>query len=531
MFSLTNVEVNKVSLKWREIFSRKYLLSEVAVLVYLASIKLLIPLITSSDFGFHRDEFLYIALGEHLDWGYLEVPPGIAVLANISRWLFGDSLFGLRFIPALTGALTLLLTGLIVRQLGGGRFAQILAAVAYLFSLVYLRINLLFQPVTFDLFYFVLGTYLFIRILKKDEPKTWLLLGAVVGLGLLNKYTMLLFGFGIAVGMLLTYHRSHFRNKWLWLSALIALVIWLPNLLWQHSHGWPIFEHMRVLSERQLANVEPTTFLLVQVLMNLYATPIWLIGLYFYLLSRDGGAYRPIGWLYVSILAVLLLLSGKVYYLAPAYPMLFAAGSVLIEKYIRRTARNWLKPAIITFVAAGSSTLIPVGVPLFSVETMIRYFDFTAKHMGLDEARRWETGEFHELPQDYADMLGWEEQVAALAKTYHSLPDKEKEKCAILTSNYGEAGAIDYYGKRYGLPKSICPSSSYWLWGYRDYSGEILVTIGIHEEDFAEFCDDVDPGAAFNYPHARESGVPIYILRSPKITLAEVWAHQEKHRY
>ena len=521
----------KYTLKWIEIFSKKHLISEVAVLVYLASVKLLIPLITSPDFGFHRDEFLYLALGDHLAWGYLEVPPSIAVVANISRWLFGDSLFAIRFIPALTGALTLFLTGLIARELGGGRFAQILSTVAYLFSVVYLHINLLFQPVTFDLFYFVLGVYLFIRILKMDKPKIWLVLGVVTGLGFLNKYTMLLFGFGVAVGLLLSPHRNHFRNKWLWLSVLIALVIWLPNLTWQHTQGWPFFEHMRVLSERQLANVEPVTFLLVQVLMNFYATPIWLIGLYFYLLSGDGKLYRPIGWMYVSILIALLFLSGKVYYLSPAYPMLFAAGSVAIENYIRRTTRNWLKPAIIGFVIVGTSLMIPIGLPLFSVGTMISYFEFGVKYMGMEEALRWETGELHELPQDWADMLGWEEQVAAVAETYHSLPVEEKVGCAIFAANYGAAGAIDYYGSRYGLPKSISHSSSYWLWGYRDYNGKILVTIGLDEEDLSYFYDEAEPGVAFNYPHARESGVPIYIARCPKVSMEEMWKILEKYRY
>ena len=517
--------------RWAEIFSRKILLSEVAILVYLASVKLIVPFITSSDFGFHRDELLYVAMGDHLGWGYLEVPPAVAVIAKISRWLLGESLLSIRFFPALTGALTLLLTGLIVRQLGGGRFAQMLAAVAYLFSLIYLRINLLFQPVTFDLFFFVLAVYLFIRILKKDDPKTWLLLGLVVGFGLLNKYTMLLFGFGVTVGLLATPYRHHFRNKWLWISALIALAIWSPNLAWQHSQSWPFFEHMRLLSERQLANVEPTTFLLVQMLMNLYATPIWLIGLYFCLFSRDGKDYRPIGWVYLSILVVLLLLSGKVYYLAPAYPMLFAAGSVAIEKYIRRTARKWLRPAIITLVVVGSSTMIPIGVPLFPLDTMIRYFEFGAKYMGMAEALRWETGEFHELPQDYADMLGWEEMTAAVAEAYHSLPPEEKEKCAIFADNYGEAGAIDYYGKRFGLPKSISKGSSYWLWGYRDYTGEVLITLGSDEEDVASFYDDVKPGGVFNYPHARESGEPIYIGRGAKISLEELWKILEQYRY
>lgn len=518
-------------LNWKEIFSRKYLFSDFAILIYLAAIKLLIPLFTSSDFGFHRDEFLYMAMGDHLAWGYLEVPPFIAVVAKISHWLFGDGLYAARFFPALAGAITVLLTGLIAKELGGGRFAQVLSAVTYLFALVYLRINLFFMPVTFDLFFFVLAVYLFIRILKKDEPKLWIMLGVVSGLGLLNKYTMLLFGFGVAVGLLFTPYRRHFRNKWLWLSALIALIIWSPNLLWQYSEGWPFFEHMRILAERQLANVQPVTFLLVQILFNIYATPIWLFGIYYYLFSGDGKAFRPIGWIYVSNLAALLFLSGKVYYLAPAYPMLLAAGSVAIEKFIKRTSRNWLKPAIFALYIVGSSSAIPIGLPIFSTETMIRYFEFGSKYMGMGEALRWETGEFHELPQDYADMLAWEEQVAAVAKVYHSLPDEEKERCALFASNYGEAGAIDYYGKHYGLPKCISKGSSYWLWGYRYYTGEIVVVIGLDRGAIEYYFEEVEPGGVFNFPHARESGVEIIIARRLKIPIEETWEIIKRYRY
>jgi len=517
--------------KLKEISSKRNLSSTIAILVSLAFIKLLIPFAVNSDFGFHRDEFLYMAMGDHLSWGYLEVPPFIAVVARITRWLFGDSIVGIRFFPALTGAVTLFLTGLIAREMGGGRFAQILSAVAYLLSVVYLRMNNLFQPVTFDLFFFVLAVYLFIKILKNDKPILWLLLGFVTGLGLLNKYTMLLFGFGIATGLLFTSCRRHFGNRWLWISASIAILIWLPNLVWQQANGWPFFEHMRVLSERQLANVQPLTFLLVQMLMNLYAAPIWLIGLYFCLISRDGKQFRPIGWMYLSLLIVLLFLAGKAYYLAPAYPMLFASGSVAIEKYIRVTMRNWLKPAISCFVILGSITMIPTGVPVFPVETMINFFKFGSKYLGMSEALRWETGKFHELPQDFADMLGWEDLVVAVAKTYHSLSKEEKENCTILASNYGEAGAIDYYGGRYGLPKAISQNGSYWLWGYQKNQGETIITIGFEEEDVANFCNRVEAGAEFYYPHAREDGVPIFIARDPKISLQELWEILKRYRY
>lgn len=516
---------------WKALFSGKYLLSGIAIGMYLGLTKLLVPFLVSADFGFQRDEFLYMAMGAHPAWGYLEVPPAISVVARMSAWLFGNGLPGIRIFPALTGVLTLILTGLIAREFGGGRFAQSLSAITYLFSLLFLRINLLFQPVTFNLFYFVAGVYLLIRILKTNQPKYWILIGAVTGLGLLNKYSMLLFAFGAAAGLLLTPYRRYFRGRWVWISAFIALGIWAPNLLWQQQHGWPFFQHMQVLSQQQLSNVQPGIFLLVQVLMNLYATPIWLAGLYFCLVSDAGKTFRPIGWMYFSILAVLLALSGKAYYLAPAYPMLIAAGAVAIERMVKRSGRNWLKPTIIGLVIAGSATTIPIGLPVLSVENMIRYFDFGSKYMGMEEALRWETGELHELPQDYADMLGWEELVAEVAKTYHSLSETERQQCAIFASNYGEAGALDYYAAGYGLPKSVSHSGSYWLWGYRSYDGHLMILVGLEKEVVSRFFHNVEEQGRFHYPHARENGAPIIVARHLRISVNELWANLKQFRY
>lgn len=531
MIILINNFMNYSDLKIKKIFSSEKLCSDLAILLYFALTKFLILLLVSSDFGFHRDEFLYLAMGDNIGWGYLEVPPSIAIYAKISTLLFGDSIFSIRFFPALTGALTLLLTGLITKELGGKRFAQILAALCYLFSLLFLRINILFQPVTFDLFYFVLCAYLLIRILKRDDKKLWLMLGLFTGLGLLNKYTMLLFGFGVAVALLFTSYRKLYLNKWLWVSAGIAVILFLPNLFWQFSRDWPVFEHLAVLTERQLSNVDPITFVITQLLMNLYTTPIWLFGLIFCFISGKDKYYRPIGWIYVSIFAVLLLSHGKAYYLAPAYPMLLAAGSAAIEKYVIRTRRMWLKPAIIAFVVIGSSSVIPIGIPVFSVNSMIKYFDFGKRYMGMAEALRWETGEYHELPQDFADMLGWEEMIAAVAETYHSLPENEKEKCAIFASNYGEAGALDYYGSSYGLPKSISKAGSFWHWGYRDYSGEIIITMGWDKDIVQNYYNQVSAGGQFDFPHARENGMPIFIGRQPKMAIEEMWGILKQYRY
>ncbi len=510
---------------------KRILSSPLAVLIYLSLLKLLFPLLTSADFEFHRDEFLYMAMGDHPALGYLEVPPFIAMVAKLTKILLGESLYAMRFFPSLAGVFTLLLTGLIAKEFGGGSFAQIFSAVAYLLALVYLRMNLFLMPVSFDLFFFVLAVYLLIRIFRNNRPRLWILLGIVTGVGLLNKYTMLLFGFGAFISILFTSHRNLLKDNWPYISAGIALLIWSPNLLWQIQNDLPFFDHMRILAERQLSNVNPVNFLLTQVLMNLYAAPVWIAGLFYLLFGKQLRTYRGLGWMYMSLLGLMLLLGGKVYYLAPAYPMLIAAGAVACEYFVWRINWHWLKPVFFTILIVGNISLIPIGIPLLSVDQMIKYFDFGSKYMGIGEALRWETGQMHELPQDYADMLGWEQMVSTVAKTYHSLPDSVQEKCAIYASNYGEAGALDYYGKYYNLPKCISKGGSFWSWGYRDYLGDWLITVGARKSFVLQHYGAVDEGTPFYYPHARESGMPILIAYQQKRSLYKIWQLLKEYRW
>jgi hypothetical protein len=510
---------------------RQKFLSVPVLIALIALIKVLIPLLTHPDFGFHRDEFLYMAMADHLSWGFLEVPPFIAIVAKFSRLLLGNSLFAMRFFPALAGSLTLVLCVLMVKEMGGGNFSRLLTALAFLFSIVYLRMNLFLMPVSFDLFFFVLATYLFIRILKRSDPTLWMLLGISVGIGLLNKYTMLLFGFGALVGLLVTPHRQLLKGKWPYISVILAFVIWMPNLIWQHQQGWPFFEHMRVLAETQLANINPLIFLLVQILMTLYASPIWITGLLALLISREFTNFRAMGWMYVSLLLVMLILQGKVYYLAPAYPILIAAGSVKIEYLFERKKWLWLKPVSLSVLILASSTLIPVGLPVFSTETMIKYFDFGSKYMGIGESLRWESGKLHELPQDYADMLGWEEMVSTIAEAYKEVPDSLREKTAVFAANYGEAGAIDYYGPKYQLPRCISKAGSFWLWGYRNYAGDPIIITDFSREDVLYFYEECTELAVHIHPNAVENHIPIYLANKKKMPMGDIWQILKKYRY
>lgn len=495
----------------------------------LALLKFVLPFLAHPDYEFHRDEFLYLAMGRHLDWGYLENPPIIALLAKLSHVLFGDSLFALNFFPALSGALIIILIALMTRELGGNRFAQALAALAYLVAPAFLRTNTMFQPVSFDQLSWALAVYLLIRILKEETPGRWLVFGLVVGLGLLTKYTMLLFVLAVFLSMLLTPARRMLQTKWPWLAAAIACAVWLPNLIWQHAHGWPFVEHMQTLSRNQLVNVEPAGFVLMQVLMAFAASIVWIWGLYF-CFSKAAQPFRVVGWIYISCFLLLLFLSGKAYYLLPAYPMLFAAGGCAIERHIMRTQRVWMKSALIGFISISNLPGVPYGIPILSIPTLERYAAFMAS-LGLAEPLRWEDGKLHQLPQDYADMLGWENQVATVAKIYHNLTSEEQKQCTILASNYGQAGALEYYGKKYGLPQTISFHGSFYLWGPGNAAKEILLAVGIEARNLQPYFQQVVLAGTITHPYARENNVPILLCRNAHVSLQEMWPRLASERF
>jgi hypothetical protein len=509
------------------LFTRRFLLGATALLLYLALAKLLLHLWFSSGYGYFRDEFYYLACGEHLDWGYVDQPPLTPLLALLTHQFLGESLLALRFLPAVAGALLVLVTGLMTRELGGGRFAQGLAAVAVIAAPVCLGTDHVFTVNPFDQLFWALGAYLVILIVKRDDPRLWLLFGLVAGVGLQNKISVLFFGFGVFVALLLTAHRKYFLSKWLWLGGAIAFVIFLPYVLWQFHYDWPMLELLRRGQLYKNFPVSPLQFLWGQVLeIHPFNLPIWLAGLYFYLVSRQGKPYRVLGWTYVAILIVFLLLRAKTYYLAPAYPMLLAAGAFAIETFIQERQWNWLKPATITLLILGGIALAPFALPVLPVETYIKYQSF----LGI-EPPKTERHRFGKLPQQYADMFGWENMVATVAKVYDSLPPEERAKCAIFTSNYGEAGAIDFFGEKYALPKAISGHNNYWLWGPGNYTGEILITVGESLEDVKKTFDQVELGATVTSEYAMpyESNLPIYICCKPKMSLQEVWPRTKSY--
>lgn len=481
----------------------------------------LVNLLATGHYGLFRDELYYAACGEHLAWGYVDHPPLVAVIAWLSRRLLGDSLFALRFFPALAAGAKVLLTGWMVGELRGGRVAQALAATAVFVAPVYLTFDNFLSMNAFEPVFWMLCAAIAMRIINSGTPRLWLLFGLVAGMGLLNKHSMLFFDSGVFVGLVLTPERQFLRSRWIWLGGLLAFSIFLPNLVWEIRHGWPTIEILENVRRLRNTPVGPLDFIFEQALMiNPLATPICLAGLYFFLRAKGGRQYRLLGWTYLVILAELLLLKGKIYYLAPAYPMLFAAGGVWLEKWGRERNWGWLNPAIMAPLVVAGLIAAPLALPVLPVEALARYSRFWNV-----EAVRVENQDPGKLPQLFGDMFGWENQVATVGRVYDNLSGEERSKCAILTRDFGEAGAIDYFGAAYGLPKAISGNNNYYLWGPRDYTGEVVISIGVPLETLQTIFGRIEQAALITdaYADAQENNLPVYICREPKMSLRSAW--------
>lgn len=492
------------------------------ILIYLAAAGLLLHFASSGQYGFFRDELYYIACGEHLAAGYVDQPPLIALVARVSRLLLGSSLFAFRFFPALAGACVVLLTGWVARELGGGRYAQILAGLAMLLAPAHLAFGSFLSMNAFEPLFWTACACILIRILKGGDQRLWLILAAVAGIGLLNKHTTLLFGFALVAGLLLTPERKQLRSRWFWLGGLLAFAIFLPNLVWEAQHNWPQIEVVRNAQQFKNNPVGPLRFLGEQIVfLNPIALPVLAAGLGWLFFAGRGKQFRCLGWAFFIVLGVFIALNGKTYYPLPVYPMVVAAGGVGLEAILRGPRQNWLKLGYSAMLVVSGIALIPYGVPVLPIEAFLRY-----QHaIPLAASVKTERDSDGRLPQLYADMFGWESMVATVAGVYHRLPPAEQAQCAILAGNYGEAGAIDLFGARYGLPNAISGHNNYSLWGPRGYTGDVVILFGEHAESIKSMFGEVEQAAMISNPYAVavENNLPVYVCRHPKTSLAALW--------
>ncbi len=494
------------------------------LLLALALGKLLIQFAGINHYGFFRDEFYYMACGEHLAWGYVDQPPLIAFVAWLARHTLGTSLFATRLFPVLAGAVVVYLTGRVARELGGGLFAQFLAAAAILFAPAYLAFDSFFSMNAFEPLFWLLCAWIAILIVKSASPKLWLVFGAVAGLGLENKHSMLVFGFAIVVGLLLSGQGNLFRSKWIWIGGAIALAIFLPNLLWEATHGWPQIQVVRNAQEFKNVPISPAQFLFEQVLfLQPLALPVWLGGLIWCFVSPEGKRFRFLGWAYLVVLAIFIGFDGKSYYALPVYPVLMAAGGVALEKLFAAPKRRWLTIAYPALLVIAGIVTLPFGVPVLPVNTFLEYSKLFPYARDVKTERDATTA----LPQLYADMLGWENMAQQISRVYHDVPPAEQAYCAILAGNYGEAGAIDHYGPQLGLPKAISGHNSYYYWGPRSYSGSCVILFGERADQYKQYFGETQLVATITYPHAAmaERDVHVYLCRKPTAPLPVLWPH------
>ena len=500
---------------------------ELTLIVVFSTIALLVHLLTNARYGYFRDELYYIACGRHLALGYVDQPPLSILLLRLSEVLLGNSLFAIRLLPALAGAATVAITGFIARELGGRAWAIGLACAGSLGALFNLAVGNFFSMNAFEPLLWMGCVYLLVRIINGGSATLWLWFGVLMGVGLENKHSTAFFGAGIFIALLLTPERRHFAAKWIWLGGLIALAVVLPNILWQARHHWPTYELLTNIarSDKNVA-LSPVQFVVQQVVfMNPGTLPLWLSGLCWVFASRDGRRYMALGVTYVVLLAEFIILHGKSYYLAPAYPMLFAAGGVAVERVFANRLR-WVRPGLLALVLASGAFLAPLVIPILPPAKLVAYM----RAIGL-QLPRTETSHTAPLPQIFADQFGWQEMAASVGHVYNHLRPEDKKRAAIFCQNYGEAGAIDFFGPQFGLPPAISGHQNYFFWGPRDWNGEVALVLDTQDDDEREQFGSVeDLGQIVSSPWAMpfERRTHIYLCHDLKMSVQELWPHLKK---
>ncbi|HUU38463.1 MAG TPA: glycosyltransferase family 39 protein [Candidatus Desulfaltia sp.] len=488
-----------------------------------AAFFLLLTLATVGQYGFFGDELYYIACSKHLAFGYVDHPPLVAFLTLVSTWIFGETMIGLRILSGLAGAVTVLLSARIARILGGGTTSQALAALSICFAPAFPALSSFFSMNPVDIMLCTLFLYVFAHTIVAPSPMKWIGLGVLFGAGLLNKYTFLVLGFSVLMGLIITRRWEELRSGWLYLGGAIALIMFLPHIVWQIEHGWPALEFMHNVTQGKNLSLSPLTLLgQLAIGLNPLTLPLWIGGTLYLLLAGEMKAFRFLGWTAVMFIAVYIVQNSKFYYLLPVFPLLLAAGAVALESFSLRRRIRWPAWVVGSAMTISGLLLMPLAVPILPVEQFVSY----AKTLGLREMVRMEKGEGVALPLHFAHRFGWEEKVDAVATAYHALPEHEREQCAILASWYGLAGAIDHFGPAHGLPPAICVHNSYWMWGTRGYTGAVVLAVGYDAHELGHYFDSVERVGYVEVPY--DDDAAIFLCTKPKITIEAMWVQLKR---
>ncbi len=467
--------------------------------VGLAAVKLAVSMVFAGRYGWHRDELYYLASARHLELGYVDYPPVTPAIARLVQVVAPDSVVALRFTSVLAGALVVVLAALMARELGGGRRAQLLSALAVVISPVFVGGNFIFETVSFDQLVWALLLWLVARVLAGGDRRLWLLAGLVLGIGLETKYTVAGLGVALAAGLLLTPGRRQLVTRWPWLGAALAVIMLAPNLWWQAGHGWDSIAytlHHRGNTDGPVAYwLQQGLFLVQPLLLPLVvAGAVWL---------WRSGTFRALAWTAILIELLFFAVGGKSYYPAPVYPLLYAAGAVWLERSVgsRLLRRAWVAAAVVTTLV-----LTPILLPVLPADVMAR--------SGLLKV------------PTLAEMYGWPDLAHEVAAAYASLHRSERRGAMVLASNYGEAGALDLYGPGLGLPPVVSPHLTYYYWAPARMSPNVVIAVGYERQDLEPLFADVTQVGTISNSYGvanQEAGMPIFVCRSPRRPLWQAW--------
>jgi hypothetical protein len=465
--------------------SQRIIASDTGILVASALCVVALHTATNGEYGFHRDELATLDDARFLSWGYVVYPPVTPFIARVSLTLFGASMIGLRFFAALAVGIAMVLTGLMAREIGGTRRAQLVAAWAAAIAGPVLSFGYLFQYVAFDYLWWVLAAWVTIRLLKSEDQRWWLALGAVVGLGMMTKFTLAFLLAGIVGGIVLTKPRW-LLNKWLWCGAALSLLIFLPNLVWQVRHDFITLDFLRFIHARDVSMGRADGFLLAQfwAVTNCVTVPIWIAGLYFLFFKPEGKPYRMIGWMYLIPLAILFIARGRPYYLTPAYPMLLAVGAVWGERWLETLSP---RPAGIVHRVVRNSMIIS-GIAIAAM--VLPLAPPGSSWWGIADG----------INPNFNEEFGWSHMTAAVLRVRDSLP-ADDGPMGVLAGDAGEAAAINLYGRGHALPEVISGSNSHWLRGYGDPPPKLVIAVGFLRTDLEKVFESCELAGHFTIPY------------------------------
>jgi hypothetical protein len=495
--------------------------------------KLCLHFFTYTNYELHRDEMLYFNMADHLSAGFATVPPVIGILAFVVKSIFGYSVFGIRLIPALLGAASLYIIAKIIRELGGSILALIIASSSFIFSTGFLLFDTLFTPNVIEQFFWLLITYFIFRMVSQNNPRLWIWIGILLGLSFLCKYSVVYYIVGFFIAMQFSGHRKLFNSRYFYYSVVIGMIIILPNLLWQYKHGWPVVYHMSELKRTQMVNLTYTDYFVDIFSLNLAATIIWVTGLISLIFIKKERGNQYIGIASLLIILLFLFSKGKGYYILGLIPFLFAYGGYIMEKYLK--GRFVYVSYLILFITMSFSlAALPFGLPLLSFEKLSRYIAKT-DHLIIYPFYRWEDGKIHNISQLYSDMTGWIELADNVGKAFSGLSKEEQSRCTIyVESNYGNTGAINFYGRKYNMPDAVTFQESYTIWAPDTIPDGPFIYVNHNIGDIKKLFNNVKEIGQVSDFYAREKGLLVFLCTDPAVSVREVYrkrAAEEKKRY